>query len=846
MKLLNYNLKLFYSYSHADEQFRARMEKSLSQLKSNTKLETWYDRKIIVGEKWSKKIRQQIESSDIIAFLVTADFLDSPACVEEWNIAKDLAEKSNTRLVSVIVKDCAWKDFDEMSDYQVIPTDGKAITKWSDEDSAWMCVYEELKKLVVDIQNTFTPNPSFREALSEIEFCSQTKERTSLDDVFVFPQLQTYLRFSDKQKQLNSAAELFEYKKAIVCGELQSGKSKLLCHLYLSIADSARAALLVDLNDIRSKAPSLDVLSKQYSEQFGGDFESWLAQSDKTILFDNLTNSARALEHVKFAEQYFDHVVLATSTDNYYAYFRDEIQLSDYTMIKIEPFSHSKQEQLIRKWLDLSSTTDVSSSEAELTRIDRIERDINSVIISNRVVPRYPFFILSILQTHELFMPSDLQITAYGHCYYALILAHIIKSGIERTDENINTCFNFASHLALFMHNRSSDSPSISQKDYAEFISNYREDFIIRDHLLNRLCGEHGVLKRTVDGGICFNLPYSYYFFLGRQLANSYKENEAVLSDMLEKSYVRENTLSLTFAIHHAQDTSILDDILIHTVYAVDDFKPAKLDEHETRIFHELLSTIPKRILSDRSIEEERESERNKRDIVEHEKEDEQIEGTSDAENQVYILQKNIEILSQILKNKSGILRKEKIEEIVQTICDAGLRLISIFLCSEDELVELTNYIEKRYDKLIGFKKSDSDSKNLQGLTKAVRFTIFVWTMNNIEKIVSALAKPELREIVKKVRNENETPAFDIIYYFYSLDVSDHFDEHQKDELDHLVSKYDSKDLVFLQRILSLRTQHYLNTHKVKGPIKQSVQSILKLENKPQIEGKRIDGNKKN
>ncbi len=837
--MTKFHLKLFYSYCHVDERHRERMETSLSQLKKNSKLQTWHDRKIIAGQKWSKKIKQEIESADIIAFLVTPDFLDSPACVEEWEIAKGIAENSNTRLVSVIVRECAWKDFDEMSDYQVVPKDGLAITSWDNEDSAWMSVYEELKNVVDDIRITFTPNEAFRESLSEIEFCSQTKEKTSLHDVFVFPQLQTYLKFSDKQKQLSDANEVFEYNKSIISGDLQSGKSKLLCHLYLTLTDTSNAALLINLEDIRSKTPSLEVFQRQYSEQFGGDFESWMLQAGKTILFDNLTNSARSLEHIKFAETHFDRIILATSTDNYYAYFRDEIQLSEYIMIQIEPFSHSKQEQLIKNWLSLSNTSDASSSEIELTRVDRIERDINSVIISNKVVPRYPFFILSILQTHELFMPSDLQITAYGHCYYALILAHIIKSGVERTDENINACFNFASHLALYIYKINEDTASITHSEYSEFIVEYRKDYIIGDHLLNRLCGEHGVLKKMADSRISFNLPYSYYFFLGRQLANTYEENEPLLSKMLDKSYVRENTLSLTFAIHHAQDTSILDDILIHTVYAVDEFEPAKLDQHETQVFQDLLSTIPKRIISDRSIEEERASDRKKRDIVESDQDDEQIDGTSEAENQIYILQKNIEILSQILKNKSGILKKDKIEEVVQTICDAGLRLISIFLCSEEELIELTNYIEKRYEKLIGFKKSDSDSKNLEGVTKAVRFTIFVWTMKNVEKIVSALAKPELREVVRKVRDDNGTPAFDIIYYFYSLDVTEIFDEQQKNELDRLVSRYNSKELLFLQRILSLRTQHYLNTHRVKGPIKQSVESILKLDQQPSQIGKK-------
>ncbi|CAH1210062.1 hypothetical protein NTGBS_820007 [Candidatus Nitrotoga sp. BS] len=303
---------------------------------------------------------------------------------------------------------------------------------------------------------------------------------------------------------------------------------------------------------------------------------------------------------------------------------------------------------------------------------------------------------------------------------------------------------------------------------------------------------------------------------------------------MMSKSYVRENTLALTFAIHHAQDSKILDDILTHTVCSFDKFEPAKLDRQETRVFNELLDAIPNQILSERSIEEERAAERDKLDSKELEQDDDSVASdtndTNDSSDGIYVSQKNIEILSQILKNKAGILEKSKIEEIVQIICDAGLRLISVFLCNEEELKDLTQFVEEKYDGLVGFKKTDDYEKNRQGLSKALRFTIFLLTINNIEKIVSALSKPELREIMQHIRDKNDTPAFDVIYYFYSLDVANSFDDHQKNELRRLVEKYEGKEMQFLQRILSLRTQHYLNTHKVRAPIKQAVSSLLKIE----------------
>ena len=120
-------------------------------------------------------------------------------------------------------------------------------------------------------------------------------------------------------------------------------------------------------------------------------------------------------------------------------------------------------------------------------KIDQIERNINGIIISNKIVPRYPFFILSILQTYEVFMPQDVKITAYGHCYHTLILAHLIKSGVDKSDKAISACINFSSHLAYEINKLNPSGADISYEEFQEFVLKYREDYLIPDALLNRL-----------------------------------------------------------------------------------------------------------------------------------------------------------------------------------------------------------------------------------------------------------------------------------------------------------------------------------------------------------------------
>ncbi len=141
-------------------------------------------------------------------------------------------------------------------------------------------------------------------------------------------------------------------------------------------------------------------------------------------------------------------MIVTVSSHTFYAYFWDDDRLAQFRVIQILPLTHSAQERLIRQRLSLS---DNYSAEALDGRIDQVENQVNAVVLSNKIVPRYPFYVLSILQTHEAFMPGNLSITSHGHCYHVLILSYLIKAGISRADDEIDSCLNFAEQLAYEM-----------------------------------------------------------------------------------------------------------------------------------------------------------------------------------------------------------------------------------------------------------------------------------------------------------------------------------------------------------------------------------------------------------
>ena len=139
--------RLFYSYAHKDESLRNELETHLKLLQRQGIIESWYDRDIEAGDEWKRKIDENLERADIILLLVSANFMASDYCYEiEMNRALERHEKSEARVIPVIVRDVNWRNA-PFAKLQALPKDGLAVTKWTDKDSAWRNVSEGIEKV---------------------------------------------------------------------------------------------------------------------------------------------------------------------------------------------------------------------------------------------------------------------------------------------------------------------------------------------------------------------------------------------------------------------------------------------------------------------------------------------------------------------------------------------------------------------------------------------------------------------------------------------------------------------------------------------------------------------------
>ena len=805
------SLQLFYSYCHKDSQYKDSMETSLSLLKREGLIEQWSDRKILPGQSISAKVQEKISQANIIVFLFSPDFIASEECLKEWEYAQTLsAENKQIFRIPIILRSCTWKKVLGEDDVKALPNDGQPVTHYSDSDTAWTEVYKGIEAVVSELRNTFTPKMDFIRKIDRTEFISQDHLR--LQDLFVFLRLSTInlkaIEQSEHYSEIVNVSELLSTKHAIIFGQEKTGKTALARFLYLSIVEDGNSALLLDASAI-NHASSERILQHAYQEQFHGDYSIWVAQYGKTLLIDNFKTTRYCLDLIDYAKEIFENIIITVDSDIFYTYLSDEPRLADFRQLQIEQLTRHQQEQLIRRRLALSETIKDSSD----ALIDRAEDHVNSVIISNRIVPRYPFFVLSILQTYEAFMPTNMSITSYGHCYYVLIVASLVRAGISRSDDSINACFNFAEHLAhgIYKHRESSSNAPF---DFQSFVTQYKSRFILRKAIVNRLKhSSYGIIDE--DGK--FNTEYMYYYFLGRFLASNRGVGDQIISKMCEGSHQEANYLTLLFTIHHTTEKSIIDDILLQTMCTLDSVKPATLNREETKRFGNIVMALPNDILSSESVEEERAKVR----AVQDEIDDIDDMVTDDAAehspaNSAYRILKNNKIMSQILRNNHGNLEITKIKETIEIVADSGLRLVNFVLNSEEEIADFVKFIKAQHP--------DWDSEKIRS---GLEFLSFLWTMTNIEQVVHAINVPDLREIVDAIVLESSSPAYHLIGYFAQLDSANELTKKERNKLAELLKQHDDN---FIKRVLSIRTQHYMNTHRSKTSIEQAICSLLDVQ----------------
>lgn len=147
-------LKVFLSYSHADETYKVELDKHLAVLRRGGYVSTWNDRMIPAGAEWESEIDDNIKGADIILLLISADFINSEYCYgREMDVALGRHDNAEAIVIPIIVRH-ALLDGTPFMALQAFPKDAKPVSSFSDKDEAYAQIARAIQGVAINFEAT--------------------------------------------------------------------------------------------------------------------------------------------------------------------------------------------------------------------------------------------------------------------------------------------------------------------------------------------------------------------------------------------------------------------------------------------------------------------------------------------------------------------------------------------------------------------------------------------------------------------------------------------------------------------------------------------------------------------
>lgn len=146
-------VNIFIAYAHQDKPYLIEFRKHLSPLKKRGIIKLWDDAAILPGTEWDKKIKTQLEASQIILLLVSPDFLNSDY-IHQVELPKALTRQmeGHATVIPIILRSCGWMYTEELSELQALPEEGLPVSNWNNHDDAYYNILTGVKKVVDQIR----------------------------------------------------------------------------------------------------------------------------------------------------------------------------------------------------------------------------------------------------------------------------------------------------------------------------------------------------------------------------------------------------------------------------------------------------------------------------------------------------------------------------------------------------------------------------------------------------------------------------------------------------------------------------------------------------------------------
>lgn len=738
--------------------------------------------------------------------------------------------------------------------YEIDLTDKSINIKTFNFDGETYLVETEDKHQIIEkVKREFILNKEFETKITElsIPLKHSKKPKLILSDIFVYPDLEPLLEEDNYVAQYPNSSELIEQVKnetnvnILIEGADQSGKTSLLYVLYKRYYEMGLTPIYLRgkyCNETDVKKLVKKVLKEQYDSE---NVDLFFQLDKKVLLLDNFNKSSLNSKYRKRLVESLNNnfeVIIVTSDNTYSSknVTEEATSFKDYFKYKLLPLGHEKRSELIEQWLLIGENKLTIQEEVILNTVKSRFNEINS-LIGNRLMPSYPIFILTLLQSLDENLQNFSQ-TSYANIYLVLIKAGLIKEGIK--DSVLTSLLNILKELAFYMYDKKK-SP-FNRKDFDSFILEYsakyfRHKSLTSDKILSVLCNSN-ILKFD-DEYYAFSYKYIYYFLIAQKISTDIESHQDLIYDLCNNIHLEINANILIFLSHHSKAQILIDSIVFTSEIPFEKANPLTLskDDAFVQFITEFTNEIKDEIIEDRNPKEEVKKELKKKDAIERrnrvDTDNDNEEGILPSEaiemNQAF---RTVKIIGQIVKNQSGDFEKEKLIKLVEAAYNTIFRFLGFYsgMLEKDKelLIEtIVEDIKKKEEE----KKSNRGEIDVKLIEKTVRnilqFISWRICVDSMTNLMFAVGTKGQNELFDRVNANIDTTASKIVTFA----IKTFYDKIDTKELENLFE--DVKDNYLVQCILREYIKRYLYTNFVERNKRDRIIQIAGF-NKQRLIGK--------
>jgi len=775
--------KLFISYSHPDGAYIESFIRFMAPLRDNGSVEIWYDRDITAGDDFWAKIDTHLADRDVVCLFISSYYLDSGACKEEMKRSYEMQMTRGIAVVPIILSNCMWLEDERLKRKLALPTDGKAVASFDNQDDAWMDVCKGLKPVIERMNKlkdlTFKAgHKDFLNDASLFTKAHENKEVLTMEDIFVSPDLTRYDDAANKRERVSFdlvTEKFYAGQKIVIAGEDQSGKTTLAKVLIQRLKEKNFIPVYLKDEQELLQGNLLYRISQLFKEQYDTAYELSDFEEERIVPIVDDFHKAHKKEQALQRLGVYKQLVLIVDTIFDLEMVRKDLVIG-FDRYRIKPLKPSLRNDLIKKWLSISDRidTDPVFINNDLAQIDARTNMINQTLgktIGSGLMPPYPFFLLTLLSNYEtLNNRINDEIASQGYYYQALIILFLTKEKV--TSENLDTYLTFLTEFAYaIFHNRA----ALSQEQFDSFFVLYERDFNLtepRNILLDKL-KRSGIIKITSLGNYDFDYPYLYYFFVGKYFSEHiderYEENTHAIEEVnniLDNLHKNENAYITIFLVHHSKDQSLIKKIEDRADAMFKEYEPATLDKKELEFFR--ANEVKQQQLADnkRNVVEERGKRLEVQDQIEEAELNHEVERDDEDDNglsaQLRRSIKTVEVIGCIMRNHAGSSRA-LLEGLFEKGAKVHLRVVSSFFDVVRRMTKKENY-DMFIQKKVAEKNPDLTSEQVAQISQNIFWNLsFGFILAMVDRITTSMGAKSLMGISDDVCARMDTPVSFII-----------------------------------------------------------------------------------